>query len=46
VELRRMWKKVFGKEALRNSKKYLIPRLSYKLQEEEYGGMSRRGQRD
>nr|WP_253309934.1 DUF2924 domain-containing protein [Rickettsia endosymbiont of Ceutorhynchus assimilis] len=43
VELRKIWKKVFGEEAPRHSKKYLIPRLAYRIQEEEYGEMSRKG---
>ncbi|WP_264688685.1 DUF2924 domain-containing protein [Wolbachia endosymbiont (group B) of Catoptria pinella] len=42
-ELRKMWKKVYGKEAPRYSKKYLIPRLAYRIQEEAYGEMSRKG---
>ncbi|WP_253309050.1 MULTISPECIES: DUF2924 domain-containing protein [Rickettsiales] len=43
VELRRIWKKVYGEEAPRYSKKYLIPRLAYRIQEESYGEMSRKG---
>ncbi|WP_353269617.1 DUF2924 domain-containing protein [Wolbachia endosymbiont (group A) of Myopa testacea] len=43
VELRRIWKKVFGEEAPRHSKKYLIPRLAYRMQEKAYGEMSRKG---
>ncbi len=35
-ELRKTWKKVFGEEAPRYSKKYLIPRLAYRMQEEAY----------
>lgn len=42
-ELRKKWKKLFKEEAPRNTKKYLIPRLAYKLQEESYGEMSRKG---
>ncbi|WP_264735704.1 DUF2924 domain-containing protein [Wolbachia endosymbiont (group A) of Rhinocyllus conicus] len=42
-ELRRIWKKVYGKEAPRYSKKYLIPRLAYRMQEKAYGEMSRKG---
>ena len=42
-ELRRMWKKVFGEEAPKHSKKYLIPRLAYRMQEKAYGEMSRKG---
>ncbi|MHC3931306.1 UNVERIFIED_CONTAM: DUF2924 domain-containing protein [Wolbachia endosymbiont of Nasonia longicornis] len=42
-ELRKTWKKVFGEEAPRYSKKYLIPRLAYRMQEEAYGEMSRKG---
>ncbi|WP_341823838.1 MULTISPECIES: DUF2924 domain-containing protein [unclassified Wolbachia] len=42
-ELRRVWKKVYGEEAPRYSKKYLIPRLAYRIQEEAYGEMSRKG---
>lgn len=42
-ELRKIWKKVFGEEAPRYSKKYLIPRLAYRIQEEAYGEMSRKG---
>ncbi|WP_386086966.1 DUF2924 domain-containing protein [Wolbachia endosymbiont (group A) of Norellia spinipes] len=42
-ELRKTWKKVFGKEAPRYSKKYLIPRLAYRMQEKAYGEMSRKG---
>ncbi|WP_108784484.1 DUF2924 domain-containing protein [Wolbachia endosymbiont of Bemisia tabaci] len=43
VELRRIWKKVFWEEAPRYSKKYLIPRLAYRMQEKAYGEMSRKG---
>ncbi|MFP3021570.1 MAG: DUF2924 domain-containing protein [Wolbachia sp.] len=43
VELRRIWKKVYGEEAPRHSKKYLIPRLAYRMQEKAYGEMSRKG---
>ncbi|KAG8174679.1 hypothetical protein JTE90_027149 [Oedothorax gibbosus] len=43
VELRRIWKKVYVEEAPRHSKKYLIPRLAYRMQEEAYGEMSRKG---
>lgn len=43
VELRRMWKKVFEEEAPRYSKKYLVPRLAYRMQEKAYGEMSRKG---
>ncbi|WP_265016931.1 DUF2924 domain-containing protein [Wolbachia endosymbiont (group B) of Endotricha flammealis] len=42
-ELRKIWKKVYGEEAPKHSKKYLIPRLAYKIQEEAYGEMSRKG---
>ncbi|MCX3064525.1 DUF2924 domain-containing protein [Wolbachia endosymbiont of Drosophila pseudotakahashii] len=42
-ELRRMWKKVFVEEAPKHSKKYLIPRLAYRMQEKVYGEMSRKG---
>ncbi|CAH2217086.1 jg15366, partial [Pararge aegeria aegeria] len=42
-ELRKMWKKVFGEEAPKHSKKYLILRLAYRMQEEAYGEMSRKG---
>ncbi|WP_065094555.1 MULTISPECIES: DUF2924 domain-containing protein [unclassified Wolbachia] len=42
-ELRKIWKKVFGEEAPQHSRKYLIPRLAYRMQEEEYGEMSRKG---
>ncbi|WP_349966970.1 DUF2924 domain-containing protein [Wolbachia endosymbiont of Armadillidium arcangelii] len=42
-ELRKIWKKVFGEEAPRYSKKYLIPRLAYRMQEKAYGEMSRKG---
>ncbi len=42
-ELRKIWKKVFGKEAPRHSKKYLIPRLAYRIQEKMYGEISRKG---
>ncbi|BET30828.1 hypothetical protein wCauBTS_14350 [Wolbachia pipientis] len=42
-ELRKIWKKVYGEEAPRYSKKYLIPRLAYRIQEEAYGEMSRKG---
>jgi hypothetical protein len=38
-----MWKKVFGEEVPKHSKKYLIPRLAYRIQEEAYGEMSRKG---
>ncbi|WP_375603622.1 DUF2924 domain-containing protein [Wolbachia endosymbiont of Anurida maritima] len=43
VELRKIWKKVFVEEAPRHSKKYLIPRLAYRIQEKAYGEMSRKG---
>ncbi len=42
-ELRKIWKKVFEEEAPRYSKKYLIPRLAYKIQEKTYGEISRKG---
>lgn len=42
-ELKKIWKKVYGEEAPRYSKKYLIPRLAYRMQEEAYGEMSRKG---
>ncbi|WP_341819718.1 DUF2924 domain-containing protein [Wolbachia endosymbiont (group A) of Brachyopa scutellaris] len=42
-ELRKVWKKVYGEEAPRYSKKYLIPRLAYRMQEKAYGEMSRKG---
>nr|WP_253309283.1 DUF2924 domain-containing protein [Rickettsia endosymbiont of Ceutorhynchus assimilis] len=42
-ELRKIWKKVYGEEAPRYSKKYLIPRLAYRMQEKVYGEMSRKG---
>ena len=42
-ELRKIWKKGFGEEAPRYSKKYLIPRLAYKIQEKTYGEISRKG---
>ncbi|WP_264736101.1 DUF2924 domain-containing protein [Wolbachia endosymbiont (group A) of Rhinocyllus conicus] len=42
-ELRKIWKKVYGEEAPKYSKKYLIPRLAYRMQEEAYGEMSRKG---
>ncbi len=42
-ELRKIWKKVFGEEAPRHSKKYLIPRLAYRIQEKMYGEISRKG---
>ncbi|WP_264686961.1 DUF2924 domain-containing protein [Wolbachia endosymbiont (group B) of Rhopobota naevana] len=42
-ELREIWKKVYGEEAPRYSKKYLIPRLAYRMQEKAYGEMSRKG---
>ncbi|MFP3020585.1 MAG: DUF2924 domain-containing protein [Wolbachia sp.] len=45
VELRRIWKKVHGEEAPRYSKKYLIPRLAYRMQEKAYGEMSRKGRK-
>ncbi|MDV6248566.1 DUF2924 domain-containing protein [Wolbachia endosymbiont of Zaprionus taronus] len=43
AELRKIWKKVYGEEAPRYSKKYLIPRLAYRMQEKAYGEMSRKG---
>ncbi|OJH30449.1 hypothetical protein Wxf_03077 [Armadillidium vulgare] len=43
VELRKIWKKVFVEEAPRHSKKYLISRLAYRIQEKAYGEMSRKG---
>ncbi|BET37354.1 DUF2924 domain-containing protein [Wolbachia pipientis] len=42
-ELRKIWKKVYGEEAPKHSKKYLIPRLAYRMQEKAYGEMSRKG---
>ncbi len=42
-ELKKIWKKVYGKEAPRYSKKYLIPRLAYRIQKKAYGEMSRKG---
>ncbi|UID81784.1 DUF2924 domain-containing protein [Wolbachia endosymbiont of Drosophila innubila] len=42
-ELRKIWRKVFVEEAPTNSKKYLIPRLAYRLQEKAYGEISRKG---
>ncbi|WP_264337576.1 DUF2924 domain-containing protein [Wolbachia endosymbiont (group B) of Dolichovespula media] len=42
-ELRKIWKKVYGEEAPRYSKKYLIPRLAYRMQAKAYGEMSRKG---
>ncbi|WP_264685642.1 MULTISPECIES: DUF2924 domain-containing protein [unclassified Wolbachia] len=43
AELRKIWKKVFEEEAPRHSKKYLIPRLAYRLQEKVHGEISRKG---
>ncbi|WP_264719180.1 DUF2924 domain-containing protein [Wolbachia endosymbiont (group A) of Lasioglossum morio] len=43
AELKKIWKKVYGEEAPRYSKKYLIPRLAYRLQEKAYGEMLRKG---
>ncbi|TVS85184.1 DUF2924 domain-containing protein [Wolbachia endosymbiont of Aedes aegypti] len=43
AELRKIWKKVYEEEAPRYSKKYLIPRLAYRMQEKAYGEMSRKG---
>ncbi|MGL9758825.1 MAG: DUF2924 domain-containing protein [Wolbachia sp.] len=42
-ELRKIWKKVFEEEAPRHSKKYLIQRLAYRIQEKAYGEISRKG---
>ncbi|WP_338481793.1 DUF2924 domain-containing protein [Wolbachia endosymbiont (group A) of Nomada hirtipes] len=42
-ELRKIWKKVYGEEAPRYSKKYLIPKLAYRMQEKAYGEISRKG---
>lgn len=42
-EMRKIWKKVYGEEAPRHSKKYLIPRLAYRLQEKVHGEISRKG---
>ncbi|MFP3016493.1 MAG: DUF2924 domain-containing protein [Wolbachia sp.] len=41
-ELRKIWKKVFVEEAPQHSRKYLIPRLAYRIQEKAYGEMSRK----
>lgn len=41
-ELRKIWKEEFGKEAPRHSKKYLIPRIAYRIQEKAYGEISRK----
>ncbi|MGL5029037.1 MAG: DUF2924 domain-containing protein [Wolbachia pipientis] len=43
VELRKIWKKVFVEEAPQHSRKYLIPRLAYRMQEKAYGEISRKG---
>ncbi|XCA33360.1 MAG: DUF2924 domain-containing protein [Wolbachia endosymbiont of Polyergus mexicanus] len=43
VELRKIWKKVFVEEAPQHSRKYLIPRLAYRIQEKAYGEISRKG---
>ncbi len=42
-EGRKIWKKVYGEGAPRYSKKYLIPRLAYRMQEKAYGEISRKG---
>ncbi len=42
-ELRKIWRKVFGEEAPKYTKKYLISRLAYRLQEKAYGEISRKG---
>ncbi|WP_250295854.1 DUF2924 domain-containing protein [Wolbachia endosymbiont of Oedothorax gibbosus] len=42
-ELRKIWKKVFEEEAPQHSRKYLIPRLAYRIQEKAYGEISRKG---
>ncbi|WP_265031282.1 MULTISPECIES: DUF2924 domain-containing protein [unclassified Wolbachia] len=43
VELRKIWKKVYGEEAPKYTKKYLVPRLAYRMQEKAYGEISRKG---
>ncbi|OJH30324.1 hypothetical protein Wxf_01744 [Wolbachia endosymbiont of Armadillidium vulgare] len=42
-ELKKIWKKVYRKEAPKNTRKYLIPRLAYRMQEKAYGEMSKKG---
>ncbi|MGL9718544.1 MAG: DUF2924 domain-containing protein, partial [Wolbachia sp.] len=32
-ELKKIWQEVFEKEAPRTTKKYLIPRIAYRMQE-------------
>lgn len=39
-ELRRMWKELFKKEAPPYCRKYLIPKIAYRLQEIAYGKLS------
>jgi hypothetical protein len=39
AELRKIWKELCKTEAPPRSRKYLIPRLAYRLQEEAYGGV-------
>ncbi|GFQ95212.1 putative phage related protein [Trichonephila clavata] len=34
---------IWGKKHRKHSRKYLIPRLAYRIQEEAYGEMSRKG---
>jgi Protein of unknown function (DUF2924) len=38
-ELRQMWRELYGKEAPGFSRKYLISRLAYRIQELAYGGL-------
>ncbi|MGL9719136.1 MAG: DUF2924 domain-containing protein, partial [Wolbachia sp.] len=42
-ELKKIWQEVFEKEAPRTTKKYLIPRIAYRMQEKAYGEISRKG---
>ncbi|MEZ6094376.1 MAG: DUF2924 domain-containing protein [Pirellulaceae bacterium] len=44
-ELRKKWKDLFGTEAGRLGRNYLIRRLAYRIQEIIYGGLSREAKR-
>jgi hypothetical protein len=45
AELKKMWKELFKSDAPPYSKKYLIPRLAYRLQEVAYGELSSKSAR-
>lgn len=44
-KLQEKYKELYGKDALSNNRVYLWRRIAYKLQELEYGGLSRKAQK-